>query len=89
MTPVLEGTEADARVLEKLLECVRELSSAPPDLITGDALLLEEGILDSFEMVELIERAEGEFGMQINVDDFIRDYSGTARSLASLILHKM
>ena len=55
---------------EKILEFVSKLSTAPAAAsVARDADLFEEGILDSFGLVDLVTYLEQETGLSITDDD--------------------
>lgn len=50
-----------------------------------DTDLLESGLLDSFQFVELLAHLEGQFGLRIRIDDLELDDLRTLERIARLV----
>jgi D-alanine--poly(phosphoribitol) ligase subunit 2 len=55
---------------------------------SSDTDLLETGILDSFQFVELLLRLEQDFGLPIKIDDIDLDDLRTLARIAQLVVAK-
>jgi acyl carrier protein len=53
--------------------------------LTDDTLLLEEKILDSVGMLELLLFIEETFGLQVPEEDIAPDHFGTVKKLAAYV----
>jgi len=58
------------------------------DVPSPDTDLLETGILDSFQFVELLVQLEQRFGLQIKIDDIDLDDMRTLARIARLLAAK-
>ena len=52
---------------------------------TAQTDLLDSGILDSFQMVELIFQLEQHFGLRVNIDEIELDHLRTLERIAGLV----
>lgn len=68
---------------EKIIECLNEITGADAGEITPDTELFEEGILDSFGLVELLVQLEG-FGARLDVANLSREDISTPAKIAAL-----
>ncbi len=69
---------------EKIIACLNEITGADEGEITPDTELFEEGILDSFGLVELLVQLE-ELGAQLDVANLSREDIATPAMIADLI----
>jgi len=80
----------DTLVTERLREFVvctyllGDVSRTPAD----DALLIEEGILDSIGVLEIIEFLEEEFGIEVEEAETVSANLGSIAGLARYVLSK-
>ncbi|MEG0769678.1 MAG: acyl carrier protein [Ruthenibacterium sp.] len=65
---------------------MRVLSEINPEITgyTGDDLL-HDGIIDSFDVVEIAEALEAEFDFEIDAEDVVRDNFSNASSILQLV----
>ena len=72
----------------RIRELVRELPDVRgrlTDDISDDDPLLELGIIDSFDLIELILKLENEFSVSIDPESLTEENFGTIRQITSLI----
>lgn len=67
------------RILKVLIEANKEIENNP------DANFLTEGLLDSFEIVNLVMDLEDEFEIEIDPEDVIPDNFDTLDAITMLI----
>jgi acyl carrier protein len=69
---------------------VREnfLYAKPDAALADDASLLEQGVIDSMGVVELVEFLQGTFGIHVEDDEITEDNLGTIRAIARYVLQK-
>lgn len=72
---------------EKIIEILMDL--VPDFEYSGDAKLLEDGILDSFDIVNLVLEINEEFGINIGVEDVNEDNFETVDSILKLVEDKL
>ncbi|MGN0980760.1 MAG: phosphopantetheine-binding protein [Candidatus Avoscillospira sp.] len=70
-------------MVEKIIGILNEIVGADEGEITPDTELFEEGILDSFGLVQLLVALEGE-GVTLDVADLDRSAVSTPAKLAAL-----
>lgn len=69
--------------MEKLLEILEQLR---PDVDFKDCkMLIDEGILDSFDIVSLVGQINEEFGVDISVEDLVPENFNSAKAIMALI----
>jgi acyl carrier protein len=62
---------------------------AKPDLVLGDdGLLLEQGVIDSMGVIELVEFLQGEFGIRVADDEITEDNLGSIAAIARYVSGK-
>ena len=62
------------------------LSEVKPNITENlDRRFVEEGILDSLDMMNLIMKLEGEFEIMIDPEDVISEYFETVEAIARLV----
>ena len=69
---------------ENIIACLNEITGADEGEITPDTELFEEGILDSFGLVELLVQLE-QYGSRLDVANLTREEISTPAKLAALI----
>jgi len=69
-------------ITDLIVREVADLLSCPSELVSPEASLLELGI-DSLAIVNLVDRAEHEHGVRIELADLVE--AGTIRGIAELI----
>jgi len=68
--------------MDKLIEILEELH---PDVdFETEEHLIDEGILDSFDIVTLVAEIDGEFDVQIPAEELIPDNFNSAKALYAL-----
>ena len=72
---------------EKIIEILMDL--VPDFEYTDDTKLLEDGILDSFDIVNLVLEINEEFGINIGVEDVNEDNFETVDSILKLVEDKL
>jgi len=69
--------------MDKLIEILEELH---PDVdFETEEHLIDEGILDSFDIVTLVAEIDGEFDVQIPAEELIPDNFNSAKALYALV----
>lgn len=69
---------------EKIIEILNDLTGADEGEILADTELFEEGILDSFGLVQLVVALE-EQGFQLDIAELDRSQVSTPAKLAKLL----
>ena len=69
---------------EKIIACLNDITGADEGEITPDTELFDEGILDSFGLVELLVQLE-QYGAKLDVANLSREEISTPTKLAALI----
>ncbi len=69
---------------EKIIACLNDITGADAGEITPDTELFDEGILDSFGLVELLVQLE-QYGAKLDVANLSREEISTPAKLAALI----
>ena len=69
--------------MEKLMDILREL--VPEADIAADSLLIEDEIIDSFDLVTLVGELSDAFDVQIGVEDVTPENFETPETILSLI----
>ena len=69
--------------MEKLLEILKGIR---PDVdFENEASLVDDGILDSFDVVSIISELDDAFGVQIRIDELDPENFNSAASIMALI----
>lgn len=69
--------------MEKLIDILAELH---PDVdFETEVHLIDEGILDSFDIVTLVAEIDAEFDVQIPAEELIPDNFNSAKALFALV----
>jgi len=58
------------------------------DELTDDYPLLQNGLIDSLGIAELVEFIENEFGIQLELNELVHENFGSVGSIAALIRSK-
>ena len=80
--------------MEEIVSVIREYIAQnilfSPDGFSypDEASLLEEGIVDSMNVLELVTFVEGEFGLKVSEKDIVPDNFDSVSSLAAYIQRK-
>ncbi len=69
--------------MDKILEIIREL--VPGTDVAADTLLIEDEIIDSFDLVALVGELSDAFDVQIGVESVTPENFETPSAIASLI----
>ncbi len=68
---------------EQLMSILEELR---PDVdFTKETALIDDGVLDSFDIVSLVGELNDNFGVEINVDDLLPENFNSADAMLELI----
>ena len=68
---------------EQLMSILEELR---PDIdFTKETALIDDGVLDSFDIVSLVGELNDNFGVEINVDDLLPENFNSADAMLELI----
>ena len=69
--------------MEQLLSIMREIR---PDVdFETETKLIDDEILDSFDIISIVSEVNDQFGIEINVDDLLPENFNSAKSLYELI----
>ena len=69
--------------MEKLLEILQRVR---PDVdFKNETLLIDDGILDSMDVVSIISELDDEFGVQVRINELIPDYFNSVEAIWNLI----
>ena len=69
--------------MEKLLEILRRVR---PDVdFKNETLLIDDGILDSMDVVSIISELDDEFGVQVRINELIPDNFNSVEAIWNLI----
>ena len=69
--------------MEKLLEILQRVR---PDVdFKNETLLIDEGILDSMDVVSIISELDDEFGVQVRINELIPDNFNSVEAIWNLI----
>lgn len=66
---------------EKVLEILQRMYPG----VTAETKLLDEGIIDSMGMVDIIDELEAEFSIEIDGEDIIPDNFQDAEAITTLV----
>ena len=68
---------------EQLMSILEELR---PDIdFTKETALIDDGVLDSFDIVSLVGELNDNFGVEINVDDLLPENFNSADAMVELV----
>ena len=69
--------------MEKILEILKEIR---PDVdFKKEQLLIDDHILDSFDIISIVSEVNDTFGIEINVNDLLPENFNSAEALYTLI----
>lgn len=69
--------------MEKLLEILQHVR---PDVdFKNETLLIDDGILDSMDVVSIISELDDEFGVQVRINELIPDNFNSVEAIWNLI----
>lgn len=69
--------------MEQLMHILTELR---PDVdFTADQKLIDDGVLDSFDIVSLVSELSEAFDVEINVDDLLPENFNTPQAMFALV----
>ena len=71
-------------MLEEIIAVLNDITGADAGAITTETELFEEGLLDSFGLVELLVRLE-QFGKTLDVAELTREEISTPAKIAALL----
>ncbi|MBR3027417.1 MAG: acyl carrier protein [Bacteroidales bacterium] len=70
--------------MEKLLEILRDVR---PDVdFENETALIDDGILDSFDVVSIISELDNEFDVQVRINELDPENFNSAESIWNLVL---
>ena len=72
-------------ILERLLNFITRCFMVERDEIDLDESMVDEGIIDSFGLIEIASFMEEEFGMKIGEEDMIRENFGSVNRIVNFI----
>ena len=70
---------------EQIIEILNEICGADPGEIQGDTRLFDEGLLDSFGVVQLIVALESSFGVSLDPAELERSQMATPAAVAATV----
>ncbi len=70
--------------MDKLLMILEELN--PEVDFSAETALIDDGILDSFDIVTLVAELDDRFGVQVSAEDLIPENFNSAGAIWNLIL---
>jgi acyl carrier protein len=75
------------RIKEKMMEELMELLEAlKPEIdFTEEKALIDDGLLESFDMITLIAEIEDQFGVEIPAEEIVPENFNSAEEIWSLI----
>ena len=72
-------------VLQDLLEFITQNFMVERDEIDLDKSMIDEGIIDSFGLVEIASHIENEYGMKIDETQMVRENFGSVNKIVAFI----
>jgi acyl carrier protein len=72
-------------ILERLLEFITRNFMVEREEIDLDKSMIDEGIIDSFGLVEIATFMENEFGMKITEEQMVRENFGSVNKIVGFI----
>ena len=73
---------------QKIAEILAELCGVEPEEIELELNLSEEGLLDSFAVIQLVLALEEAFGVSLDMASLPREHIATPAAIAALIREK-
>lgn len=71
--------------MEKLIEILSEIR---PDIDISSVTLVDDGILDSFDIVTLVSEIIDAFGIELSVEDILPEHFNSVEAMFKLIESK-
>ena len=72
-------------ILEKLLAFISNNFMVEPEEIALDKSMVDEGIIDSFGLVEISAFLESEFGVKVEENDMTRENFGSVLKIVAFV----
>lgn len=69
----------------KIVNLLSDICGAEPEEITPDLQLFEEGLLDSFAVIQLVMSLEETFGISLKIEKIPRERLATPKAIESFI----
>jgi acyl carrier protein len=85
--PETTGTDVEQRVRQFIIDNLRWFGS--PTTLTSEYPLIDNDVLDSMAMFEMITFIEDGFGIQIGDDELVPENFETITAIARLVLGKV
>ena len=79
----VEGRDALTQALTRLL--IDEIVRSPIEDIPQDLSLIDSGLIDSLGLLNLVDRFEEEFGVEVGDDDLVPENFETIAAMASYV----
>lgn len=76
-------------IQRKLLEFISQNFMVEPEEIELDKSMVDEGIIDSFGLIEISAFLETECGIEITEDDMTRDNFGSVLKIVAFVQKRM
>ena len=76
-------------VLDEVLAALSRICGAAEGEIHGDMELFEEGLLDSFGVVQLLLELEERLGISLELGELSREELSTPRKIAALVEERL
>ena len=70
---------------EQIIEILNEICGARPGELESDMDLFENGLLDSFGVVQMLVMIEERFGVALDIESFSRADIATAELIAAVV----
>lgn len=74
---------------EKLLKMIEELCGDEIVIEEPDIDLLEEGLIDSLDYIELLLRIEDEFGLKMSPSELTREEMATPNRIITVVKNRL
>ena len=71
--------------MEKLVEILKDIR---PDIDVNNTRLVDDGILDSFDIVTLVSEVIDAFGVELSVEDIVPENFNSVEAMLNLIEKK-
>lgn len=78
-----------SEILEKLLEFISHNFMIEPEEIDLEDSLIDQGIIDSFGLIEISAFLEKEFSTKITEDDMTRENFGSTMKIVQFVKERM
>jgi D-alanine--poly(phosphoribitol) ligase subunit 2 len=70
---------------EQIIEILNDICGAEPGELEPDLDLFENGLLDSFGVVQLLVKLEERFGLKLDIEQFSRSDIATPALIAGIV----